>query len=174
MTTRLVANYILYLSCVRFHNVTNTKLNYLLYLAQAYSLANHNMKIFPESIEVWSCGPMIPAIAQQYAYFSSGIIDIYDRGAIWGFPEQDREILEAVVGDFGAISEGRLLEMIREPNSEWAEVRDTQGQKIHIPDRVMVEAGLRLAKLAEKEAEKDGLPRKYAREAGAERLRVLG
>lgn len=54
--------------------MTNLKLQKLLYYAQGFYLAMYDKPLFPESIEKWMHGPVVPEVYREYKTFGSGPI----------------------------------------------------------------------------------------------------
>lgn len=87
-----VSRYIINYSNMMNYNISNLKLQKLLYFIQAYFLINpdyHN-PCFNEVIEAWSFGPVVPVAYYEYKEYGGGhipTIDSYlqfDRNDMWG------------------------------------------------------------------------------------------
>lgn len=61
-----VAEYIV--GCLRYHgdDISNLKLQKLLYYCQAWHLALHGELLFPERIKAWVHGPVVPQVFHYY------------------------------------------------------------------------------------------------------------
>ena len=53
-------------------DMTNMKLNKLLYYAQGIHLARTGHPLFRDQIEAWQHGPVVPSVYQQYKEFGAG------------------------------------------------------------------------------------------------------
>jgi len=62
--------------------ITNLKLQKLVYYAQAWHLALHEKPLFPESIEAWVHGPVIPVLYQRFKDFKHEPITIHPVNAL--------------------------------------------------------------------------------------------
>ena len=74
-TARQVAHYFLSFTdeeAVEF--ISNMKLQKLCYCAQGFHLALTGKPLFPESIEAWTHGPVIPALYRSYKGCGAGAI----------------------------------------------------------------------------------------------------
>lgn len=87
-------------------NITNMKLQKLLYYAQGFHAAMHGgAALFPEPIEAWQYGPLVPPVYETYKAFGSEAIQPpadFDRG---GYLPEIAELLDAVnevYGQYGA------------------------------------------------------------------------
>jgi uncharacterized phage-associated protein len=107
--------------------ISNMKLQKLVYYAQGVNLALHNQPLFPESLEAWTYGPVVPELFYTYKSYKTGAItpprdmdfSIYDA--------QTRELLDEVYAVFGQFSAWKLSNMTHEE----LPVQDTPaGQKI--------------------------------------------
>lgn len=56
------------------YNISNLKLQKLLYLVQAYFLATGPLPCFDDEIEAWDFGPVVPAVYHRFKQFGSGNI----------------------------------------------------------------------------------------------------
>lgn len=57
--------------------LTNLKLQKLLYYQQGFHLAFFGTPLFAENVEAWMCGPVVPAVYDEYsAYGSSALPEV--------------------------------------------------------------------------------------------------
>jgi uncharacterized phage-associated protein len=91
-------------------SITNLKLQKLLYYAQGVYLALYDTVLFPEQIEAWTHGPVVPKVYRQYKQHGGEPIpvekvdlELYDEGL--------REILNEVNDVFGQFSALKLRAM---------------------------------------------------------------
>lgn len=54
--------------------LTHLRLQKLLYYVQGWSLAQRDVPMFPERIEAWAHGPVVPAVWQQFRDFGGAVI----------------------------------------------------------------------------------------------------
>jgi len=59
-------------------DVSNLKLQKLLYYAQGHHLALRDQPLFSDAIQAWSHGPVVPAIYREYKRFGSGDVHLDD------------------------------------------------------------------------------------------------
>src|ERR1017187_8862366 len=67
-TAKKIADAFLHISHGNRSEITNLKLQKLLYYAQAWHLVLHEEAIFDESIEAWVHGPVVPEIFRMYSH----------------------------------------------------------------------------------------------------------
>ena len=66
MTATTAATYLLYIMGEVFDDLTNMKLNKLLYFAQGYYLKKYGRPLFDNAIEAWEHGPVVPEVYSAY------------------------------------------------------------------------------------------------------------
>ncbi|MGA0447936.1 MAG: Panacea domain-containing protein [Candidatus Phytoplasma pyri] len=64
-----IANCLLNYLDTQTYQVSNMKINQLLYYIQGHYIAKHEEPLFNEPIEVWLCGPIIPHIYGKFLEF---------------------------------------------------------------------------------------------------------
>lgn len=81
--------------------ISNLKLQKLLYYAQGFSLAIFDKSLFPETIEAWTHGPVVPEVYHEYKkYGDRGIPYQYDID-FSKFNEDTKELLDEVYEVYG-------------------------------------------------------------------------
>jgi uncharacterized phage-associated protein len=91
-------------------SITNLKLQKLLYYAQGAHLALYDGPLFPERIEAWTHGPVVPDVYHRYKLHSGEPIPVepIDLGA---YNDQVQEVLDEVNEVFGQFSALKLRAM---------------------------------------------------------------
>ena len=77
--------------------VSNLKLQKLLYYVQAQFLVNYEEPCFPESIEAWDIGPVVPAAYRKYAKYGGASIFRADKEDIGYISPEDLAKIWSVV-----------------------------------------------------------------------------
>lgn len=118
-----VAKYFLYLAEANDdQEMSNLRLQKLLYYAQGIHLALYDKVLFPERIMKWAHGPVVPEVYHRYKKYG------YDPIAFIGvdveeFSPEAREVMEEVYTVYGQFSASALRNMThREP--PWLEAED--------------------------------------------------
>lgn len=102
--------------------ITNLKLQKLLYYAQGCTLALADKPLFEDEIQAWAHGPVVPNIYRKYKSNGSsgikyeGIFD-YDK-----LDDSTASILEGVYEEFGQFSAWKLRNMTHE-ETPWIETK---------------------------------------------------
>lgn len=117
-----LANAILKKSREKNIDITNLKMQKLVYFAQGFSLALLDRPLFPEEIQAWTYGPVIPSLYNELKKFGSeplkGMIESDDIVA-----EEDAQVsqlLDEVIDRFGKLSASDLVALSHKDGSPWA------------------------------------------------------
>jgi len=92
--------------------ITNLKLQKLLYYAQAWYLVNFNEPLFPENIEAWEWGPVVPVVYQRYKKYKSEPIPLpgrFSRESV--FTARQKAFVELILSRFNGFSATALVNM---------------------------------------------------------------
>lgn len=94
--------------------MTNLKLQKLLYYAQGFHLAIFHRPLFPETIEAWIHGPVVPDIYYGYSQHGALPIPFSDDFDPMLLDDETRELLDEVYEVFGQFSAWKLRNMTHE------------------------------------------------------------
>jgi uncharacterized phage-associated protein len=104
-------------------NITNLKLQKLLYYAQGFHVAMHDREpLFSESVLAWPHGPVVRQVYSHYSSLKWHPIDQKSTFHFSGYAPEIREILEAVYTTYGQFSAKKLEDMTHE-ESPWLETQ---------------------------------------------------
>jgi uncharacterized phage-associated protein len=93
-------------------NITNLKLQKLLYYAQGFHLAMHDGEpLFQESILAWKHGPVVRSIYSQYKHLKFRPIARPSKYQVDNYPPEIRELLNAVNSNYGQFTATKLKSM---------------------------------------------------------------
>jgi uncharacterized phage-associated protein len=95
-------------------NITNLKLQKLMYYAQGFHLAWYGDPLFSEPIEAWAHGPVVRPLYFEYQKYEANPLPTpegFDPGAI---DEQTRRLLEEVYQVYGQYSAWGLRNLTHE------------------------------------------------------------
>lgn len=113
-------------------NITNLKLQKLVYYAQGFYLAWYDERLFDDPIEAWAHGPVVRQLYVKYQAYGANPIpnpEGFDPNSI---DEQTRELLEEVYAVYGQFSAWGLRNLTHD-EAPW---KDTQRNQA-IPDEAM-------------------------------------
>lgn len=91
--------------------MTNMKLQKLLYYAQSLHLALYSQPLFVEEIQAWRYGPVCPPAYRFYSDFEAQQLPIPQKESLSHLPPEQQQVLEEVWGYFGGYHAYRLSEM---------------------------------------------------------------
>lgn len=121
MNAHDVANYIL----DKHGNMTAMKLQKLLYYSQAWSLVWDERALFPETIEAWANGPVIPEIYN--AHRGQFILNNWPRGNAKKLDSTAIETVDAVLKYYGDKS-AQWLSDLSHKEKPWMKARNGMSQ----------------------------------------------
>lgn len=127
-----IAKYIVN-KCVKEEKyINNSKLQKILCLIQKEYIQNHNRPIFPDNIEAWTIGPVVPNVYYYYcSHGSMSIIFSYETSEI---SDKDKEIINRIVEGKRDMLPWDLAEECQGRNSAWdVTYKDGSGNKQIIP-----------------------------------------
>lgn len=108
-------------------NITNLKIQKLLYYAQGAHLAIHGKPLFDQQIEAWTHGPVVPDVYHELKAFGSssiqveGMCEAFDR-----LDEQEQSVVNEVYDVYGQYSAWKLRDMTHQ-EPPWV---DTENGKV--------------------------------------------
>ena len=114
-------------------SISNLKLQKLVYYAQGYHLAFFGTLLFPEKIEAWAHGPVIPDLYHALKKFGSGPVSLDGELNLEKFPKPVCELLDEVYLVYGQFSAAKLRN-ITHNEPPWA---NTPPGKVISPDLMM-------------------------------------
>ncbi|MBC5794575.1 MAG: Panacea domain-containing protein [Sphaerospermopsis kisseleviana] len=91
--------------------ISNLKLQKLLYYAQGFHLALYNEPLFPEPVEAWIHGPVVPEVYHEYKNFGSSAIPIPEDIDFSIYDEKTVDLLDEVYSVYGQFSAWKLRNM---------------------------------------------------------------
>jgi len=110
--------------------ISNLKLQKLLYYAQGFHLALYDEPLFPEPIEAWTHGPVVPELYYYYKKYGVGAIP-YPKDVDFSiYDERTKSLLDEVYSVFGQFSAWKLRNMTHE-EEPWKLAAQTSGQISH-------------------------------------------
>lgn len=95
-------------------SISNLKLQKLLYYSQGFHLAAYECPLFPEAIEAWAHGPVVPRVYHACNRFESGPVSISGDLDVAVFEPRSIELLNEVYAVYGQFSASALRNMTHE------------------------------------------------------------
>lgn len=122
-----VANFFVYVANQNEDDqMTNLKLNKLLYFAQGAFLSRTGKPLFSSDIEAWNLGPVVPEIYQKYKFCGKMPIQsddtTFDQSK---FSENELEALLDVMREYGQYTGSVLVTLTHQPGTPWSVAADS-------------------------------------------------
>ncbi len=129
-----VANYIIDNWSDKFE-ITNLKLNKLVYYSQVESLRKYNHPLFDDIIEAWQYGPVEPAVYR--AFSSNGRSCIRKSTGLAILDETSKKLVDSVMNRLGMLSAFDLVTLSHKPDGAWAKVYSPDGDNPITPEAIL-------------------------------------
>ena len=110
--------------------ISNLKLQKLMYYAQGLHLAVQDTPVFPERIEAWRHGPVVPELYHANKQIGSGALPKPENLDFSIYDAQTRDILDEVYAVFGQFSAWKLANMTHE-EEPWRAASQSGGEISH-------------------------------------------
>ncbi len=134
-----VANSLLELAEAEGESLTNMKLQKLVYLVHGYGFALLGHGVFPDKVEAWQYGPVIPKLYDKLREFGRGPVTCKifstDDPIVEGTDEH--EVVTGVWKAFSKFSAAKLVGITHKIGSPWQQV--WTGNKEEIPVSIIQE-----------------------------------
>lgn len=117
------------------NDLTNLKLQKMLYFAQVEHLKKYGEPLFDDAIEAWKYGPVIPAVYEWLKGCGAYQITKFDiETSTDALDEEITSFLETIWDKYNAYSASGLVNKTHEANSAWAKTYNGgKGNRAIIP-----------------------------------------
>ena len=118
------------------NDLTNLKLNKLVYYAQAWYLVKTGKPLFPEQIEAWDFGPVVNSVYSSFESVGSYEIlrDTYGSFSEEDIPDDALDILMDVYFNYGKYAASYLVTLTHVKGGPWDAVYKDGEKHIPIPN----------------------------------------
>lgn len=126
LKANIIADYFIHLSNPGTKkNITNLKLQKLLYYAQGFNLVSSDTKLFEEDIQAWKHGPVIPEVYQRFAShaFNELAKNSINIESIKLIEEKSYDSIIKEVWSYYGSYNGKQLERLTHMEDPWLEAR---------------------------------------------------
>lgn len=100
--------------------ISNLKLQKLMYYAQGFHLALYGTRLFPNDIEAWAHGPVVPELYHKFKEHGAAPLPRPQSVSLEKFDAQTRELLDDIINIYGQYSGWKLRNMTHE-ETPWIE-----------------------------------------------------
>ena len=105
--------------------ITNLKLNKLLYFAQGCFLSRTGKPLFEEEIEAWALGPVVPSVYHKYKVCGkTPITTVDDDYSETVFSPSEISALVDVMRDYGRFTASALVNITHRKGTPWQKAND--------------------------------------------------
>lgn len=115
--------------------LTNLKLNKLVYFAQAVSLRTHGTPLFDDEIQAWAYGPVEPLVYRTFSHYGRNVIR-RPSGEYETSPEAS-EIVRTVMASFGRLTAFDLVRLSHRAGSAWKSVYRPNANAAITPNAIL-------------------------------------
>lgn len=133
MEAKTIANFLVYIMSDAFDDLTNMKINKLLYFAQGHYIKKYNTPLFYDTIEAWEHGPVVPEVYFFYRKYGDKPITEYDSATVEEVTPEAEEVLYSVARNYGKYTASVLRNMTHVVGSPWDLVYQEGNTHIEIP-----------------------------------------
>lgn len=106
-----VAKYVIARCNDQGYTISNLKLQKIMYFIQAQFLVATGEKCFPEVIEAWDFGPVVPVVYHRYKAYGSASIPYVGENYICPFTSRDRKMVDSMIEKCGKYSAATLVDI---------------------------------------------------------------
>ena len=106
-----VAEYIIMRCNQMDKNISNLKLQKVLYFVQAEFLVAKDQPCFSERIEAWDFGPVVPSVYQKYKVYGSANIPFMGEDCSHLFSIEDKTLVDGIVDQCAKYSASTLVQI---------------------------------------------------------------
>ena len=110
-TANQVADYLLSIQDEESGDISNMKLQKLLYYAQGAHLALYSKPLFSDTIEVWTHGPVVPSVYHRFKKHSGNVIPAPNKPDITRLKNKTKDLLQEIYNVYGQFSAWKLRNM---------------------------------------------------------------
>ena len=114
----VIARYVIHRCAQNERQISQLKLQKILYFIQAEFLVGTGRAGFDDEIEAWTYGPVVPSVYSHYMIFGSTNIPDQEDDGFESISIQDKERLDAIIDAAAKYSSSSLIE-ITHRQSPW-------------------------------------------------------
>ena len=129
-----VANYIIDNWSDKFE-ITNLKLNKLVYYSQVESLRKYNRPFFDDIVEAWQNGPVEPAVYHAFSSYGRNRINKSTGLAI--LDAISKKLIDSVMDKLGMLTAFDLVTLSHKPDGAWASVYSPDRDNPITPEAIL-------------------------------------
>lgn len=113
------ANFLVFLMKDSYDDLTNMKINKLLYYAQGHYLKEYGSPLFTEKIYAWDHGPLVKEVYGKYKAYHDKPINSCDENEALALDDDIKSFLLEIARLYGRYTASALRNMTHKPNTPW-------------------------------------------------------
>ena len=129
-----VANYFLLLK--DYNDLTNLKIQKMVYYAYGLNLALHEDRLFNEKIEAWDYGPVVPELYQAFKKYKDRPVPIPENFSLSNVGNKAK-LLDDVYMKYGVYSASNLCDLTHIASTPWDIVYHDESTNYLINDQLI-------------------------------------
>lgn len=115
--------------------ITNLKLNKLVYYSYVESLRKLGRPLFDDAIEAWQYGPVEPAVYQAFSSYGRNPIQATNKPA--KLDATSKQIVYSVMEKLGSFSAFDLVTLSHKPSGAWTSVYSPEKDNAITPEAIL-------------------------------------
>lgn len=130
-----IARYIIDKCAKEGKSVSNLQIQKIMYFLQKEYLKNHSHELFPNEIQAWQFGPVVPDVYYQYCGYGSMPISL---NYVIDVEEEDKAIIDKIVQDKRVLNPWDLVAETHAIGKAWSIVyKNGMGNFSTIPKKLI-------------------------------------
>ncbi len=122
-----VADFFVYLMQEEENELTNLKLNKLVYFAQGHSLKRYGRPLFSDDIQAWKHGPVVADVYHKFKDCQRHpITEVPPTFGLSKYSEDEKTLLVDVAREYGRFTGQALRNMTHQADTPWSRVYDPE------------------------------------------------
>ena len=115
--------------------ITNLKLNKLVYYSYVESLRKLGRPLFDDAIEAWQYGPVEPAVYQAFSSYGRNPIQATNKPA--KLDATSKQIVYSLMEKLGSLSAFDLVTLSHKPSGAWTSVYSPEKDNAITPEAIL-------------------------------------
>ena len=127
------ANFFIYLMPEDENELTNLKINKLLFYAQGHFLKHFSKPLFGDEIQVWQYGPVVLTVYHHFKGYGKNVLNSLPKDfSLSDYSDDEKELLVDVAREYGQYTGEALKTKTHEESTPWSNVYDPNVRNITI------------------------------------------
>ena len=121
-----------------YNDMTNIRVNKMLFFAQGWSLVRRGKPLFKEDLRAWQYGPVVPSVYKAFQPCGNQkIVDFSGKFDPDKFSSEEIELLLDVSREYDKYSTTKLVNMTHEKGTPWQQVYREHESKVITKESIL-------------------------------------